>query len=477
MIPRPYFHFTPPQNWLNDPNGCVFYNGEYHLFYQYHPESTIWGPMHWGHAVSRDLIHWDHLPIALYPDELGMIFSGSAVVDWKNTSGFSAVSEPPLVAIYTCHSPTEQTQCVAYSTDSGRTWTKYPGNPVISIGSTEFRDPKVFWHDESQQWIMVTVLADQYKVRFYGSPDLKKWTHLSDFGPVGDTAGLWECPDIFPLSVKEASAQQKWILKVDVQHGIGAQCFIGEFDGQCFLSDIEGHFQRIDYGTDFYAAQSWNDVPNGRRIWTGWMNNWRYANLIPTGEWRGQFSIPREVLLVEDGKGFHLIQQPIHEMRQLRREHYQIADGDVSTANQFLRNCRPGFAQEILAEFEPGTANRFGVRVRTGSDESTSIGYDIVSQMIFVDRHNSGDHSFSDQFAEVHSTALLPTENKIHLHIFVDSCSVEVFADGGRIVFSDCIFPAEHSQGLELFAEGGDIRINSLDVYRLNSAQLIGEEE
>lgn len=477
MIPRPYFHFTPPQNWLNDPNGCVFFNGEYHLFYQYHPESTIWGPMHWGHAVSRDLLHWQHLPIALYPDEMGMIFSGSAVVDWKNTSGFGIGNEPPLVAIYTCHSSTEQTQCIAYSTDNGRTWTKYAGNPVISIGSTEFRDPKVFWHDESHQWIMVTVLSNQYKVRFYGSPNLKQWTPLSDFGPAGDTSGLWECPDLFPLSLQGEAAQQKWVLKVDVQHGIGAQCFIGEFDGQRFVSDIEGRFQRMDCGADFYAAQSWSDVPDGRRIWIGWMNNWRYANLIPTGDWRGLFTIPREVQLVDDVDGFHLIQRPIAEMQRLRSEHCQITESDVPGANQALSQYNFGIAHEIILEFEFDTAARFGIRVRSGNDESTIIGYDAVSQLLFVDRRNSGDHSFSDQFAKVHSTKLTPTQNKIQLHIFIDSCSVEVFADGGRIVFSDCVFPSEHSQGLELFAEGEDVRINSLDVYRLDSAPRTVDEE
>ncbi|MFQ5445407.1 MAG: glycoside hydrolase family 32 protein [Saprospiraceae bacterium] len=250
---RPQLHFTPPAHWMNDPNGMVFFEGEYHLFYQYYPDSTVWGPMHWGHAVSPDLVHWEHLPIALYPDSLGYIFSGSAVVDWNNTSGFGDPDnyreEPPLIAIYTYHDPVGekagredfQYQAIAYSNDRGRTWTKYAGNPVIpNPGIRDYRDTKVFWHKDSGQWIMVFAAWDH--LMLWGSPDLKHWTHLSDFGREwGTHAGVWECPDLFPLKV-ESRDETKWVLIQNInpgalQGGSGTQYFIGNFDGKNFTVD------------------------------------------------------------------------------------------------------------------------------------------------------------------------------------------------------------------------------------------------
>lgn len=472
MIPRPYYHFTPPQNFMNDPNGLVFFDGEYHLFYQYNPFGIDWGHMSWGHAVSRDLLHWEHLPLALQEENDIMIFSGSAVVDWQNTSGFGIGDQPPLIAIYTGHSQSEQTQNIAYSTDRGRTWTKYAGNPVISIGSTEFRDPKVFWHPKSGQWIMVTVLADRHQVRFDGSPDLKGWTHLSDFGPAGMTDGAWECPDLFPLPVEGQPEGRKWVLKMDVQFGIGAQCFIGEFDGQCFISDEPtDQFIRIDHGKDFYAAQSWSDTLDSRRIWIAWMNNWEYARVSPAETWRGQFSIPREVHLMNGDEGLHLIQRPIPELRKLRKERFRVVNADSSFANRLLAECKAELAHEIIAEFEiDNTASRFGFRVRAGDGEATLIGYDSESQTLFVDRRASGDASFSGRFAGVHSASLPPVDGKIQMHIFVDAGSVEVFGNAGMVVLSECIFPSEQSQRLEFFAEGGNVRVTSLDVYLLNPA-------
>lgn len=237
---RPRFHFTPEKNWMNDPNGMVYYDGEYHLFYQYNPFGDKWGHMSWGHAVSRDLVHWEHLPLALAEEGGIMIFSGSAVVDWNNTSGFGAGGKPPMVAVYTGHYTEKplQNQHLAYSNDRGRTWTKYEGNPVIDIGAKDFRDPKVMWHEGSGQWIMTVSLPIERKVRFYGSPDLKQWTELSDFGPAGSVTGIWECPDLFPLPV-EGSAEQKWVLVVNVGGGApaggsGCQYLVGDFDGKTF---------------------------------------------------------------------------------------------------------------------------------------------------------------------------------------------------------------------------------------------------
>ncbi len=240
---RPQYHFTPEKNWMNDPNGMVFYEGEYHLFYQYNPFGDKWGHMSWGHAVSSDLVHWKHLPLAMGDEDGVMIFSGSAVIDWKNSSGFGKDGKPPMVAIYTGYNTTNhlQYQCIAYSNDKGRTWTKYSGNPVINLNSKEFRDPKVQWHEPTGRWIMTVSLSTEHKVQFYGSPNLKEWTLLSEFGPAGATGGVWECPDLFELPV-QGTDDKRWVLVVNmnpgsIAGGSGGQYFIGQFDGTRFVAD------------------------------------------------------------------------------------------------------------------------------------------------------------------------------------------------------------------------------------------------
>jgi fructan beta-fructosidase len=469
---RPRYHFTPPQNFMNDPNGLVFYEGEYHLFYQHNPFGDVWGHMSWGHAVSRDLIHWEQLPVALHEENGLMIFSGSAVVDWQNTSGFGAEGHPPLVALYTSHSEAEQTQNVAYSTDRGRTWTKYAGNPVLALGARDFRDPKVFWHAPAGQWIMVTVLSDQHKVRFDGSPDLKQWAYLSDFGPAGGTDGVWECPDLFPLPVEEEAGVTKWILKVDVLKGTGAQYFIGDFDGRRFVNDApQGEIRCVEYGADFYAAQSWSDEPNGRRIWIAWMNNWHYANDIPTSPWRGLFSIPRELHLRRAPDGLRLFQQPVEEMKRLRQPLYQVTNADMAAVNSQLAELEMEIAGEIKVEFASGAARGFGLKLCTGDHDETWIGYDAESQELSLDRRIAGESAFSDRFPGVQRAPLTPERGKIDLHIFVDSCSVEVFANDGRAVISDLIFPNGQKMGLKLYAQDGNIGVNRLEIWNLGSME------
>ena len=467
-LPRPLYHFTPPQNFMNDPNGLVFYDGQYHLFYQHNPFGETWGHMSWGHAVSRDLVHWEHLPVALYEEDGVMIFSGSAVVDWQNTSGFGTAGAPPLVAIYTGHDGHQQTQNLAYSPDRGRTWTKYAGNPVIALNLPHFRDPKVLWHAASRQWIMVTVLADQQKIRFFGSPDLKRWTHLSDFGPAGVVDDEWECPDLFPLAVEDQPNIQKWILKVDVNHSLLGQYFIGQFDGRRFVNDApDEQVLRVDYGKDFYAAQSWSDAPNGRRLWLGWMNNWDYANVTPTSPWRGMFSIPREVRLRQYPEGLRLVQRPLAELEQLRRLALQLVEADIVAANAELAALgNVGMALEIRAEFEPGSAGESGIQVRKGEAEETVIGYEARKQELFVDRRRSGETAFSPAFPGQHRGPLSPEQGKITLRVFVDACSVEVFGNDGRAVISDLIFPNAQSRGIELYARG-DVRLHKLDIWDL----------
>ncbi|WP_334663335.1 GH32 C-terminal domain-containing protein [Streptomyces cyaneofuscatus] len=264
---RPQFHYTPQKNWMNDPNGLVYYKGEYHLFYQYNPNGNSWGDMSWGHAVSTDLVHWKELPLALSHDDTEMVFSGSAVIDWNNTTGFGTKKNPPMVAIYTSYDKATgtQAQSLAYSNDRGRTFTKYDGNPVIDIGSKEFRDPKVQWYAPTKSWLMTVSLSTEHKVQFYSSKNLKDWDLLSEFGPTGATGGVWECPDLFPLAVDGNKKNIKWVLVVNINPGgiaggSGAQYFIGDFDGTKFTADDKGSytpptgtvlqdFENPDFGT------------------------------------------------------------------------------------------------------------------------------------------------------------------------------------------------------------------------------------
>ena len=479
---RPQFHFTPPQNFMNDPNGMVFYKGEYHLFYQHNPFGNTWGHMSWGHAVSPDLIHWKHLPIALFEENQIMVFSGSAVVDWKNSSGLCKNSDPAdkscLLAFYTGHGRGKQTQNIAYSNDRGRTWTKYSGNPVIDIHSNGFRDPKVFWHEPTRKWIMVTVLAGEKKVRFYGSTDLKQWKLLSDFGPAGATGGAWECPDLFQLGIDGTQNPSKWVLIVNVNPGgvaggSGGQYFIGQFDGIRFSNDNpDSQKLWVDYGKDFYAAVSWSDIPSsdGRRLWLGWMNNWQYANMVPTHPWRGAQSIPRALALKNYTEGIRLVQTSVIEMQKLRDQHYRFEKEDIAGDSALLTTDVDGDTLEILAEFQLASASEFGFKVRKGPSEQTLIGYDVGNKQIFVDRTRSGKVEFSADFPRRHTGVLSPQNDKVRFHIFVDNSSVEVFGDDGKTVLTELIFPDPSSKGIQLYSRNGHVRLVSLDIWKLKTA-------
>src|SRR5258708_21350232 len=318
---RPQFHFSPAANWTNDPNGLIYYKGEYHLFYQYHPFSMVWGPMHWGHAVSPDLIHWTQLPIALYPDELGRIFSGSAVADVNNTSGM--LPGGGLVAIFTYHKSVngerQESQGMAYSADNGRTWTKYAGNPVIPAGGKDFRDPKVFWHAESGRWVLVLAAGDRLKL--YTSPDLIHWTFASDFGVhQGAHTGVWECPDMFPLKV---DGQTKWVVLTSLDGapagGRGTQYFIGSFDGKTFTNENSPTVTLwMDFGRDNYAGITYNNEPDGSLVLIAWINDWTYARNIPTSPWRGAMTIPRQLELKQLADGIRLVESPVKQLESLR---------------------------------------------------------------------------------------------------------------------------------------------------------------
>jgi fructan beta-fructosidase len=481
---RPQFHFTPARNWMNDPNGPVYYKGEYHLFYQYNPFGDEWGHMSWGHAVSRDLVHWQHLPVAI-PEQNGvMIFSGSIVVDWNDSSGLCQSSSPAdhscLIAVYTGYTGKEQNQNLAYSNDRGRTWSRYAGNPVIDLHLADFRDPKVFWDKPRQRWVMVTALSPRHKLRFFGSTDLKHWTALSDFGPAGAIGGAWECPDLFRLPVEGAPGETRWILSVNVNPGglaggSGDQYFVGQFDGTRFINENpNSRALWADYGKDFYASTSFSDIPSsdGRRIWMGWLDNWDYAARVPTSPWRGQQSIPRELKLRRTPRGIRLVQEPVTELPALRERHTSITDQSYEGANGLLQSKGVnGDALEIEAKIDAEHAAEFGIKVRKGPVEETLIGIDRSGSILFVDRTRSGNISFDPKFPIRQEAPMnLGGTGTVKLHIFIDRCSVEVFANDGETVISDLVFPSLASQGIELYSKDGNPRIVSLDIWSLKRA-------
>jgi fructan beta-fructosidase len=477
---QPQFHFTPASNWMNDPNGLVYYDGEYHLFYQHNPFGSTWGHMSWGHAVSTDLLRWQHLPVALKEENGIMIFSGSAVVDVNNTSGLGSRDNPPMIAVYTGHHTDRglQDQRIAYSLDRGRTWTKYEGNPVLDEGLADFRDPKVFWHKPTSKWIMAVALSTEQRVRFYGSDNLIDWERLSEFGPAG-AAGkrLWECPDLFELPVEGTEGESRWVLQVDVNPGSvaggsGGQYFVGHFDGKKFVQDplTKGDTLWVDYGRDFYAVQSYSNIPtsDGRRIWIAWMNNWDYANAIPTSPWRSAMTIPREVRLTKTSDGPRLRQVPVKELESLRRNRIRLADVIITEAEGLRPDFR-GSVYELMAVFELVDANEVGINIRKGEQVQTVVGYDVKQQELFIDRTQSGAVTFDSAFATVQRGPLKSVENTVRLHLFVDISSVEVFGNGGILTATDRIFPPDDSEGLEVYARGGTARLVSLDIWKLDS--------
>ncbi|OAS89241.1 MULTISPECIES: glycoside hydrolase family 32 protein [Metabacillus] len=477
---RPQFHFTPEENWMNDPNGMVYFNDEYHLFYQHHPFGTTWGPMHWGHAVSKDLIHWEHLPIALFPDEHGTIFSGSAIVDWNNTSGFFD-DQPGLVAIYTSadnypdSDRPRQRQSLAYSIDNGRTWVKYEGNPVLSdVNITDYRDPKVFWHHDTNKWVMV--LATEQSVTIYTSPNLIDWEYASEFGnKAGSHDGVWECPDLFQLSIDDDKSNQKWAMLVSIgdnsefKEGSRTQYFIGQFDGTTFVNDNDDDtILWLDYGRDNYAGVTWSDSPDERRIYIGWMSNWRYANQVPTNEWRSAMTLPRELTMTSTEEGVRLVQKPVSEINKIRKEtniHKEIIIDSNNSVFFDLNNK----LMEIEIEFEQINSSEFDLLIQHSETEKTIISYDVRNSSLLVDRTNSGENSFSTSFPAVQEAPLKMKNNKVKLQLFIDTSSIELFANDGEIAMTSLIFPSEIGKGLTLVSNGGSTNVSTLKVTELES--------
>jgi len=463
---RPNFHFTPKKGWMYDPNGMVFYEGEYHLFYQFYPDDYVWGPMHWGHAVSKDMMRWEHLPIALYPDELGYIFSGSAVIDWENTSGFGSKENPPMVAIYTYHNMEGekagtidfQTQGIAYSIDKGRTWIKYQNNPVITNpGIKDFRDPKVFWYTNDNKWIMT--LAVKNRVWFYSSKDLKSWKLEGEFGlDNGSHDGVWECPDLFPL--KDQNGVERWVLLVSInpggpQGGSATQYFIGDFNGTTF-STPEKETKWLDYGADNYAGVTFSDIPenDGRRLFMGWLSNWQYAREVPTYSWRSAMTIPRELTLEENENGYIVNSEPVEELQSI------LSIGIIEKDNEF-----EVLAATYLLEIDKISSETFSISLANSLSELLKIS--IIENKLFVDRKLAGIGSFNDVFAAIHEVPLNGVRiNKIQ--VFVDKASVEIFINNGERVITELVFPKEPYNNISFNGDAGLVTIYPIDLISEN---------
>jgi fructan beta-fructosidase len=464
---RPRFHFTPKTGWMNDPNGMVYYKGEYHLFYQYYPDSTVWGPMHWGHAVSKNMIQWEHLPIGLYPDSLGYIFSGSAVVDENNTSGFQKGDEKPLVAVFTSHNMAIEkagkidieSQSIAYSLDKGRTWTKYANNPVIKNPNLrDFRDPKVSWHEASKQWILT--LAAGNHVEFYAAPDLKNWVKVGEFGKTdGSHGGVWECPDLFPLKLDNGTVE-KWVLIVNIGNGApnGGSCgqyFIGQFDGKTFKNDNKPTDTLwLDHGKDNYATVTWSGVSDNRRISLGWMSNWEYAQKVPTQLWRSAMTLPRELSLKTTTQGVRLFQKPVKEQEILRGGKQEISAQSISESVA-LKTTSIGNELSLTFDLSKTMAQDLGVVLSNTKGEKVLIGFEKSTNRFYIDRTEGGKGGFEKRFSGRHYAPREATSSLLKMNLHIDVASVELFADDGALAMTDIFFPNENFNQIALFSKNG----------------------
>lgn len=462
---RPALHFTPTKGWMNDPNGMFFKDGIYHLYFQYYPDSTVWGPMHWGHATSTDLIHWKEQPIALFPDSIGLIFSGSAVVDKNNSSGLGSNGNAPIIAIFTQHNMQGektgkidfQTQGIAYSNDNGYSWKKYIGNPVIkNPGIADFRDPKVFWHEDTKKWIMV--LAVKNKVSFYSSPNLKVWDKEADFGmDLGNHDGVWECPDLFPLQYNH---KKYWVLTCSINpggpnKGSATQYFIGDFDGHHFISN-SNKIKWLDYGADNYASVTFSNTGDDK-ISIGWMSNWLYAQEVPTIQWRSAMTAARHLLLQEVNGELYLRSKP-------------VAYPDSNTLKTVHSNGVTPIQAPFVLNMNDNRNHSFTIKLSNKIGEHLDFGYDSINNQYFIDRSNAGVSTFHSQFAAKHVAPKI-SDSKVQnvFRVIVDKTSIEIFADYGLTTMTDIFFPTIPYDSLTVLAT--DESVKSVRISPLKKAK------
>ena len=504
---RPSYHFTPLYGWMNDPNGMVYKDGEYHLYFQYNPYGSKWGNMHWGHAVSKDLVHWEHLDPAIARDPVGHIFSGSSVVDKKNTAGFG---KDAIIAIYTNNSVNHnEMQCIAYSNDNGRTFTKYEGNPVLTPfdGLKDFRDPKVFWYEKGKCWYMI-VSADK-ETRFYKSKNLKKWTYVSAFGKgLGQQPCQYECPDFFQLPVNGDKKKMKWVMTMNINPGCwfggsATEYFVGDFDGKNFTCPDAHDVKWLDWGKDHYATVTFSNTGD-RVLGITWMSNWQYANLTPFKQNRGANGLPRELKLYEKNGKYYISEDVAPEVYALRKDTKDLADASVADAKDLkgvAANMEGAF--EIEADVTPDANGIAGIEISNNKRERTMIYFDMKQGKVVMDRTESGLTDFGKQSVphdiELAWDKQLAAEGKeparitnsinykndfalatwaplslcedgkktYHVDIFVDKSSVELFVDGGRIAMTNLVFPVAPYENVKLYTQGGKAEFKNLKVHRL----------
>ena len=504
---RPSYHFTPLYGWMNDPNGMVYKDGEYHLYFQYNPYGSKWGNMHWGHAVSRDLIHWEHLDPAIARDPVGHIFSGSSVVDKKNTAGFG---KDAIIAIYTNNSVNhDEVQCIAYSNDNGRTFTKYEGNPVLTPfdGLKDFRDPKVFWYEKDKCWFMI-VSADK-ETRFYKSKNLKKWDYVSAFGKgLGQQPCQYECPDFFQLPVNGDEKNKKWVMTMNINPGCwfggsATEYFVGDFDGKNFTCPDTNEVKWLDWGKDHYATVTFSNT-GSRVLAITWMSNWQYANLTPFKQNRGANGLPRELKLYEKNGKYYISEDVAPEALALRKGTKELGSQTVEGEKAFA-GATSGMegAFEIEADVTADANGIAGIELYNNKRERTLIYIDMKEGKVVMDRTESGLTDFGKQSvphdielawdkqraAEGKQPARI--ENSInykndfalatwaplslcqdgkktfHLDIFADKSSIELFVDGGRIAMTNLVFPVAPYENVKFYSKGGKAEFQNIKIHTL----------
>lgn len=492
---RPEYHHTPLYGWMNDANGLVYKDGEYHLYFQYNPYGSKWGNMHWGHSVSKDLVHWEHLDPAIARDTLGHIFSGSTVIDKFNSAGYG---KDAMIAFYTSASDEHgQIQCMAYSNDNGRTYTKYENNPILTPfdGLKDFRDPKVFWYEPAQKWYMI-VSADK-NMRFYSSTDLKQWEYLSQFGEgYGVQPNQFECPDFIQLPVDGNKDNMKWVMIVNINPGCpfggsATEYFIGDFDGKEFKCDTDKSVTKwLDFGKDHYATVCFSNTGD-RIIAVPWMSNWQYANVTPIRQYRGANALPRELSLYTKNGEIYMAANVVKETEALRKSTRNIESLSVE-GETVIDSITDGLNSGVELEMDivPGKAQTVGFDIMNAKGEKTKIYLDLKSGRAVMDRTESGLIAFGEKaephFKENHDRRKTESINYIndfalgtwaplslcegksyHLNVFVDKCSVELFVDGGRIAMTNLVFPTEVYNSLRFYTEGGKAEVKNLSIHKL----------
>jgi fructan beta-fructosidase len=492
---RPEYHHTPLYGWMNDANGLVYKDGEYHLYFQYNPYGSKWGNMHWGHSVSKDLVHWQHLDPAIARDTLGHIFSGSTVIDKNNSADYG---KDAMIAFYTSASDEHgQIQCMAYSNDNGRTYTKYENNPILTPfdGLKDFRDPKVFWYEPAQKWYMI-VSADK-NMRFYSSTDLKQWEYLSQFGEgYGVQPNQFECPDFIQLPVDGNKDNMKWVMIVNINPGCpfggsATEYFIGDFDGKEFKCDTDKSVTKwLDFGKDHYATVCFSNTGD-RIIAVPWMSNWQYANVTPIRQYRGANALPRELSLYTKNGEIYMAANVVKETEALRKSTRNIESLSVE-GETVIDSITDGLNSGVELEMDivPGKAQTVGLDIMNAKGEKTKIYLDLKSGRAVMDRTESGLIAFGEKaephFKENHDRRKTESINYIndfalgtwaplslcegksyHLNVFVDKCSVELFVDGGRIAMTNLVFPTEVYNSLRFYTEGGKAEVKNLSIHKL----------